>query len=155
VLTGLWELPWGLQTSSSVEWRTGPPFSAFTGVDSNGDGQLTDRPIIGGVPLLRNSFRQPNAFQHDLRIAKKFTFARGNSLEWSAELFNAWHTDNYVFATNPNEQGPVGAIGSLWGPGQTPLPTFRTKYLPDGSLNAYGLYLGSPFQLQLALKYHF
>jgi hypothetical protein len=154
-LSGLWDLPWGLLISSSLEWRTGPPFSAFTGVDSNGDGQLTDRPIISGVPVLRNSFRQPNSFQQDLRIAKRFILARGNSLEWSAELFNSWHTENYFFATNPNEQGPVGAIGSLWGPGQTPLPTFRAKYLPDGSLNANGLHLVSPFQLQLGLRYHF
>jgi hypothetical protein len=55
-LNAVWQLPWGLQTGSTLEWRTGTPFSAFTGVDSNGDGQLTDRPIIAGVPLLRNSF---------------------------------------------------------------------------------------------------
>jgi hypothetical protein len=155
VLSGVWDLPWGLQASSTLEWLTGTPFSAFTGVDSNGDGQLTDRPIIAGVPLLRNSFRQPNDFQHDLRIAKTFRFARENSLEWSAEMFNVWNTKNYAYAINPNEQGPIGAIGNLWGRGQTPLSTFRAKYLPDGSLNSNGLYIGSPFQLQLSLRYHF
>ncbi len=155
ILNSLWELPWGLTTSSTVEWRTGTPFSAFTGMDSNGDGQLTDRPIINGIPLLRNSFRQPNHFQHDLRVQKMFSIGETNKLHVSAELFNLWNAKNLLFTANPNEQGPSGAIGSLWGPGQNPLPTFRTKYLPNGSLNTNGLYAGAPFQLQLALRYQF
>jgi hypothetical protein len=155
ILNSIWDLPWDLKTSSTLEWRTGAPFSAFTGRDSNGDGQLTDRPIIAGILLLRNSFRQPNHFQHDLRVMKLFTMGEDKNLHLSAELFNLWNTNNYLFTANPNEQGPVGAIGSLWGPGQNPLPTFRTKYLPDGSLNANGLYAGAPFQLQAFLKYQF
>lgn len=155
VMSAVWQLPWGLQTSSVLEWRTGTPFSAFTGADSNGDGQLTDRPIIAGVPLLRNSFRQPNQFQQNLRVSKRFLLGEENSLEWSADLFNVWNTNNYIFSVNPSEQGPVGATGSLWGTAQTPLPTFRAKYLPDGSLNVNGLYPGMPFQLQVALKYLF
>jgi hypothetical protein len=155
ILNSVWELPWHLQTSSILEWRTGTPFSAFTGVDSNGDGQLTDRPIINGSQLLRNSFRQPNHFQHDLRVTKRFPIKDERTLDLTAELFNVWNTENYLYKANPNEQGPVGAIGSLWGPGQVPLPTFRTKYLPDRSLNSNGLYAGMPFQLQLSLKYRF
>lgn len=155
ILYSVWELPWGLKTSSTIEWRTGSPFSAFTGKDSNGDGQLTDRPIIAGVPILRNSFRQPNYFQHDLRVLKGFILGEGKTINLSAELFNLWNTKNYLFTANPNEQGPAGAIGSLWGPGQAPLPTFRAKYLPDGSLNSNGLYVNAPFQLQLALKFQF
>jgi hypothetical protein len=155
ILNGVWELPWGLKTSSTVEWRTGTPFSAFTGRDSNGDGHLTDRPIVNGVPILRNSFRQPNHFQHDLRVVRRFKLGEGNDLHLSAEMFNLWNTKNILFTANPNEQGPAGAVGSLWGPGQIPLPTFRAKYLPDGSLNSSGLYAGTPFQLQLSIKYQF
>ncbi|MBN1566613.1 MAG: hypothetical protein JXA73_02125, partial [Acidobacteria bacterium] len=155
ILNSVWDLPWGLKTSSTAEWRTGAPFSAFTGMDSNGDGQLTDRPIINGVPLLRNSFRQPNHFQHDLRVIKRFAMGEHQNLLLSTELFNLWNTKNLLYTANPNEQGPVGAIGSLWGPGQVPLPTFRTKHLPDGSLNVNGLYPGTPFQLQFSLRYQF
>lgn len=155
ILNGVWELPWNLKTSSTLEWRTGVPFSAFTGRDSNGDGQLTDRPIIAGVPIPRNSFRQPNYFQHDLRVLKGFILGEGKILSLSAELFNLWNTKNYLFTANPNEQGPAGALGSLWGPGQISLPTFRAKYLPNGSLNSNGLYVNAPFQLQIALKFQF
>jgi hypothetical protein len=155
IMSSVWQLPWDLQTSSTLEWRTGAPFSAFTGVDSNGDGQLTDRPIINGMPLLRNSFRQPNQFRHDLRVTKKFRLREENTLNWSVDLFNLWNTQNYLYAVNPNEQGPTGAIGSLWGTGQTPLLTFRTKYLPDGSLNVNGIYPSMPFQLQISMRYQF
>lgn len=155
IMNSAWELPWGFKTSSTMEWRTGAPFSAFTGMDSNGDGQLTDRPVINGIPILRNSFRQPNHFQHDLRVVKKFSLGENKGVHLSAELFNLWNTKNFLYTANPNEQGPAGAIGSLWGPGQTPLPTFRTKHLPNGSLNSNGLNARAPFQLQIALKYQF
>jgi hypothetical protein len=155
VMSGVWELPAGFQLSSVLEWRTGPPFTAFTGTDSNNDGQLTDRPIIAGVPLLRNGFRHPNHFQHDLRVTKQFRLGERHRLEWIAEMFNLWNSTNYVFAAGVNEQGPAGAVGALWGTGQNPLPTFRTIYLPDGSLNVSGLRVAPPFQLQVALKYLF
>jgi hypothetical protein len=151
VLSGVWELPTGFQLSSVVEWRTAAPFTAFTGVDSNRDGQLSDRPIIAGIPLLRNGFRH----QQDFRVTKQFPFGEGQRVELIAELFNVWNTGNYVFTSSINEQGPVGAVGALWGTAQTPLPTFRTKYLPNGSLNLDGLRANSPFQLQVAVKYHF
>jgi hypothetical protein len=155
VMSGIWELPAGFQLSSILEWRTGPPFTAFTGADSNGDGQLTDRPIIAGVPLLRNGFRHPNYFQHDLRVTKEFKIGERHRLEWIAEMFNLWNAKNYFFAAGVNEQGPAGAVGALWGTGQSPLPTFRTIYLPDGSLNVPGLRVAFPFQLQVAVKYLF
>ncbi|RJQ29549.1 hypothetical protein C4571_01005, partial [Candidatus Parcubacteria bacterium] len=47
------------------------------------------------------------------------------------------------------------ALGSRWGREQTPLPTFRTVRLADGSLNRGGVSVSSPFQLQLALRYSF
>jgi hypothetical protein len=155
VMSGIWELPSGFQLSSILEWRTGSPFSAFTGVDSNSDGQLTDRPIIAGLPLLRNSFRQPNYFQHDVRVSKQTQLNERHRLEWIAEMFNVWNSKNYLFDTSINEQGPIGAVGALWGTGQVPLPTFRAIHLPNGSLNVSGLRVASPFQLQVAVKYHF
>jgi len=155
VLSGVCELPARLQLSSVLEWRTAAPFTAFTGVDSNGDGQISDRPIIAGVPLLRNAFRQPNHFQQDLRVSKQFRFGERHRVELIAEFFNVWNTGNYLFTSSVNEQGAFGAVGALWGTAQTPLPTFRTKYLPNGALNLDGLRPNAPFQMQVALKYHF
>ena len=76
--SGIYDLPLGFQVSSVFEWRTGTPFSAFTNADSNGDGQFTDKPIINGLPLLRNAFRQPNFFNQDLRLTKNVRVREGH-----------------------------------------------------------------------------
>ncbi|MEW5976979.1 MAG: carboxypeptidase regulatory-like domain-containing protein [Acidobacteriota bacterium] len=154
VASGLYDLPLGFQVGSIVEWRTGSPFSAFTGTDSNLDNQFTDKPVIGGRPLLRNSFRQPNHFNHDLRVSKSFSLFETQKLTWIFEMFNLWNLDNLSYNVSTNESSTT-ALGSRWGTSQTPLPTFRTLYLANGTLNSGGVNVGSPFQLQVALKYTF
>src|SRR5262249_15175871 len=72
VASGVVDIPMGLQVADSMIYRSGLPFSPFTGVDSNGDAQFTDKPIIGGKLLERNSYRQPNYFNVDMRVSKSF-----------------------------------------------------------------------------------
>jgi len=154
VVSGLYELPLGFQISTIGEWRTGSPFSAFTNVDSNGDGQFTDKPIIGGIPLLRNGFRQPNFFNQDIRLTKNFNIREGHRIDLIFEMFNVWNLENLSYGVSTNESTTT-ALGSRWGLGQTPLSTFRTLYLPDGTFNRGGVSVGTPFQLQVAAKYTF
>ena len=153
-MSGIYELPLGFQIGTIAEWRTGSPFSAFTGGDSNGDGQFTDKPIIGGIPLLRNAFRQPNLFNQDLRVTKNFRIREGHQISLIFEMFNIWNNENLSFGVSTNESSTTAA-GSRWGNGQTPLSTFRTFYLPDGTFNRGGTNVGVPFQLQVAAKYTF
>ncbi len=154
VVSGLYDLPLGFQIGTIGEWRTGSPFSAFTGVDSNSDGQFTDKPIINGVPLLRNAFRQPNFFNQDIRLSRNIKIREGHQVALIFEMFNVWSTDNLSFGVSTNESTTT-ALGSRWGTGQTPLSTFRTLYLPDGTFNRGGTNVGVPFQLQVAAKYTF
>src|SRR5205823_1809350 len=149
---GIYDLPWGLQVGSILEWRTGTPFSAFTGVDSNGDGQFTDRPIIAGTPLLRNGFRQPNYFRQDLRLSKTFMVHESRYLALVAEMFNLWNIEDLSYNVSTNESITT-ALGGIWGRGQTPLSTFRTLQFSDGNLNRDGIKAGMPFQLQVALRF--
>ena len=153
-ISGIYDLPLGFQIGTIAEWRTGSPFSAFTGGDSNGDGQFTDKPIIGGIPLLRNAFRQPNFFNQDLRVTKNFKIREGHQVSLIFEMFNLWNNENLSFGVSTNESSTT-ALGSRWGTGQTPLSTFRTFYLPDGTFNRGGTNVGTPFQLQVAAKYTF
>ena len=152
--SGLYDLPFGFQIGTIVEWRTGHPFSAFTGVDSNGDSQFTDKPIIGGIPLLRNAFRQPNVFNQDLRLTKSFDIREGRQISLIFEMFNLWNIENLSYDVSTNESTTT-ALGSRWGRGQTPESTFRTLRFPDGTFNRNGANAGVPFQLQLAVKYTF
>jgi len=149
--SGTADLPLNLQTSLIMTYRSGLPFSAFTGTDSNGDGQITDRPIINGVPLLRNTFRQPNFFNVDMRVARSFRLGESRRIELLADLFNVLNRKNLTYATSNNES-TTSALGSRWGTGQTPLPTFRTLYNADGTPNRNTAFSGTPFQAQLALK---
>ena len=70
------------------------------------------------------------------------------------EMFNIWNVENLAFGVSTNESTTT-ALGSRWGQGQTPLSTFRTLYLPDGTFNRGGVSVGTPFQLQVAAKYTF
>jgi len=166
-LSATYTLPWGFQVSTLTQWRTGLPFSAFTGADSNKDGNFTDKPIIGGVHLPRNSFRQPNFFQSDWRASKSFTIHERHKVVLMFDLFNLFTNRNFTYQVSSNESSTT-ALGSTWGKGQTPPATFRAIYLPAGTpsicpnakavaanYNCGGVSVGSTFQLQAALKYSF
>jgi outer membrane receptor protein involved in Fe transport len=156
VLSGIYDLPLDFQISTILEYRSGTPFSAFTGVDSNNDGQFTDRPIIRGVRLLRNSFRQTNFFNQDVRLSRIFKFSERHKLSLIFEFFNFWNQEGRSYNVTTNESTTTAA-GSVWGLGQTPLETFRNRNLrlSNGAFNRGGLNVATPFQLQAALKYTF
>ncbi len=170
-LSAVYNLPFGFQVSTITTWRTGIPFSAFTGVDSNKDSQFTDKPIINGVHLRRNLFRQPNFFNIDLRASKTFTFHEKHKLALIFDMFNLINKHNFFYQVSTNDISSSAAAGGIWGTAQTPLPAFRTIHLPAGTaancspgrlalgvdptLNCAGADIFAPFQLQVALKYTF
>jgi hypothetical protein len=147
-------LPWGFLVSGILNYRSGLPFSAFTNVDSNRDGLFTDKPIINGVPLLRNSFRQPNFFNLDMRASWSYTLFDSQKMEFLVDFFNILNHRNNFYSASTNESSTT-ALGARWGTGQTPLATFRTFTLADGSLNRTGMSVSTPFQAQVGLKYSF
>ncbi len=154
VASAIYELPFGFRMSGIMTWRSGLPFTAYTNTDSNRDGNFTDRPIVGGVLLPRNSFRQPNFWNTDLRVSKDIKITEGHRVELSVDFFNAFNHENRFFSASSNESTTT-ALGSRWGTGQTPVSTFRTFRLPDGSLNIGGASVSSPIQLQFAGRYIF
>ncbi len=152
--SGTAELPFKFLSSMVLTYRTGTPFSAFTNTDANGDGNFTDKPIINGVALLRNSFRQPNFFNIDARVSRSFPLGETRKVEFLVDLFNVLNRRNFTYTVSTNESTTT-ALGPRWGTGQTPLVTFRTVKLPDGSYNRGGASVASPFQAQAALKFIF
>ncbi|MCC6860086.1 MAG: TonB-dependent receptor [Bryobacterales bacterium] len=154
VFSGSYDLPWNFQVSGILSAYSGTPFSPFTGVDSNRDSQFTDRPIINGSMLARNSFRNTGRFYPDMRVTKRFNINERHWVTLAFDLFNFVNRDNLSYSVSTNESSTT-ALGSRWGTGQSPLSTFRTLTLPDGRLNKGGANAGSPFQMQIALKYNF
>jgi carboxypeptidase family protein len=154
VASALYDLPLGFQLSGIMTWRSGLPFSPFTNVDSNQDSNFTDRPIVGGVLLGRDSFRQPNFWSTDLRVLKDIKITERHRVDLMVDMFNAFNHENFTYQVSTNES-TTSALGSRWGTSQTPLPTFRTIRLPNGSLNVGGAAVASPIQLQFAMRYRF
>jgi outer membrane receptor protein involved in Fe transport len=154
VFSGIYDLPFGILSSSILTYSSGLPFSAFTGTDSNRDSQFTDKPIISGTSLLRNAFRQPNFFNVDLRVSRSFKVRDQSALELMFDMFNVLNHRNFFYRVSTNESS-TAALGSVWGPGQSPLATFRTIRSPDGTFNSNTAGVASPFQLQAALRYRF
>jgi len=155
---GVYEFPLGFEAGFSTRFTSGRPFNAVTGVDENGDGQNTDRPIINGVLIPRNAYRNYGFKDIDLRVQKSFALPNEKgTIAISAEFFNLANFANvqlagaqltyglgeqYVGTTNP----VLVNVG--------PQPTF-------GQLrNAQGQFIqtntaGDPFQAQLGLRFQF
>ncbi|PYQ64597.1 MAG: hypothetical protein DMF53_07110 [Acidobacteria bacterium] len=141
VVNSVWETPWwGLGLSGSLRYATGSPYTGLAGRDLNNDGNSgTDRPTVNGVHFDRNSFRQPDFYELDLRLSKGFKIWEGN-LQLFAECYNCSNAANR-FVTSANQT--YGANPSL-GVNPTVNPRFGVE---DG--------VGTPRTIQLGIRYDF
>jgi hypothetical protein len=93
---GLFELPYEMQLSAVATIGSGLPVNPLTGIDDNGDGYRSDRP----VGLARNSFRTPAQAALDLSLAKRITLREGLWLELRGEVFNLLNHSNFIRVNN-------------------------------------------------------
>ncbi|MGE5361223.1 MAG: TonB-dependent receptor [Bacteroidales bacterium] len=84
-------MPRGVMAAVLVSAHSALPYTITTGVDTNGDGVLNDRPP--GVE--RNSARGDEFFQLDMRVSKRFHATR-SSVELLAEAFNLTNRANWT-----------------------------------------------------------
>ncbi len=145
-MSGLVDLGYGFTMSGVLITRSGFPYTAVIGFDTQNDGNDdNDRAIVNGRVVDRNSFRQPKFFNLDLRLLKAFRFGETKRLDFSAEVFNVTKASNKNFGND--------AV------------SFFGEPLPDGSpseANA-GVPLfapstarfGGPRQLQLGVRFVF
>ncbi|BBB31675.1 hypothetical protein TTHT_0021 [Thermotomaculum hydrothermale] len=88
------DIGWGIKLSGYHRFYTGRPWSAYAGYDANGDYYRNDRACVDGVVEARNTRRQPNFAQTDLRLAKVFKVWRGHTLEFMIDCFNVFDRAN-------------------------------------------------------------
>jgi hypothetical protein len=140
VVNGVWQSPfWGLGLSGSFRYATGSPYTGLAGRDVNNDGNNTDRPTVDGVHLDRNSFRQPDFYELDLRLSKGFKVWESN-FQLFAECYNCSNAANR-FVTSANQT--YGANPSL---GVNPVVNSRFG-IEDG--------VGTPRTVQLGIRLDF
>ena len=100
-INGLVDLGAGFTISAIVITRSGFPYTAMVGDDIQGDANPdNDRAVIGGRVVGRNSFRQPNFFNLDLRILKSFRIRESLAVALTVEAFNLTRASNKNFGVD-------------------------------------------------------
>ncbi|MCS6884634.1 MAG: carboxypeptidase regulatory-like domain-containing protein [Acidobacteriota bacterium] len=152
---GAFQLPYGLQISGIVRLASARPFSGNVGADVNRDGQFSDRAIINGRVLRRNTFRNYGFADASLRVQRAFNVpGEKGKVTFSAEFFNVFNFDN------PQAGGPA----LIFGPGtiiqggrpvyQPPSSVFRRIRGNDGKY-LLSTTLSDPMAIQLGVRYTF
>lgn len=113
-LSGAYNLPFGFTFGSFITAASGRPYNITTGVDNNGDGSTSDRPVIDGVVIGRNAGRGTPTYDVASYIAKTVKITERTSISLRAEGFN--------LANHLNVVGRNGTYGN----GAAPLPTLGT-----------------------------
>jgi len=98
-LFALGDLPWGVQLSALVQYRSANPTTGtdLLGTDANNDGQANDRKYVNGRDVGRNKQMKDNAFfTVDLRASKVAAIGGRKSVEVLLEVFNLTNSANNI-----------------------------------------------------------
>ena len=149
VMSGVFDLPWGLQLAPIVQLASARPYSILPdqGVpDINRDGVANDRETRDGNDqnhLSPNTERGDRYSQVNLRVSKYLTFKERMKVGLFFEAFNLFNTANFGGGgLNPSVQNVVGT------------PDFGRP------INFYGATgfsepIGIPFQAQFGFRFSF
>jgi len=118
-----YQLPYGFLISAWVSAASGFPYNITTGVDNNGDGNTSDRPVIDGVVIPRDAGQVPATSDVSMALEKSFHVTERTRLILRAESFNTFNHLNLY------------SLNGVYGNGATPVPTFAT---PVGGLANVG-----------------
>ncbi|HEX3660546.1 MAG TPA: carboxypeptidase regulatory-like domain-containing protein [Acidobacteriaceae bacterium] len=109
VLSGGYAARWGIRAGGIASLASGLPYNVVTGVTNSGDtGATTDRPVVNGAVIGRNTGRGTAIYSVDPFIAKTIALTERVHANLRAEAFNAL-----------NHRNVVGFSGT-WGDGATP-----------------------------------
>jgi outer membrane receptor protein involved in Fe transport len=120
VLSGLYQLPLGINFATIITAASGRPYTVLAGADLNGDADggafPSDRartnPADPATAVGRNSETMKSQFNVDTRLSKRFGFANGFGIEAIVDIFNLTDRVNYteinnIFGTGPYPGTPL------------------------------------------------
>jgi hypothetical protein len=130
VLSGFYTGPWKITFGGITTLAAGLPYNIVTGTVNSGDtGATTDRPVINGAVVGRNTGRGHNIYEVSPYLERPFTFgAERFHVVLRAEAFNVFNHANFV------------GYSGTWGNGLTAGPGFGqplagiTSQLPARSM---------------------
>jgi outer membrane receptor protein involved in Fe transport len=146
VASAVAELPWRLRLSGIVTLASGRPYTALSGVDSNGNGlSATDRArrvtTDPASRVGRNQGLTPGFASVDVRLARRINLPRHMAVELLAEAFNLLNRANFSDVNNVFGSGAFPSAPQLD-------PQGRASY--GRATKAY-----APRQVQLAARLSF
>ena len=95
VISSVYRMPLDIQLGTIITAMSAPPYNITTGVDSNGDRDVNERPIENGKMIDPFSARGDTYFSMDLRISRAFQLGGQRRLEALFEMFNLTNITNY------------------------------------------------------------
>lgn len=167
VVSGVFNLPARFQVSTLAQFESARPYTMFTSVDINGDGNVNDRAVVNGVQTSLDQFRGKPFGQIDVRLSRDFVLGERVTLRPFAEIFNLLNRtnpgNNYIpdiSALVPADQ-VANAKDLCLDPACTttrPIRSLNDLRVPAGALGDFfgpGTTVGIPFAAQLGIRVTF
>jgi hypothetical protein len=112
VLSGTYILPWKIHFGGVATLASGLPFNYVTGANNFGDsGATTDRPVIDGVVVGRNTGHGRPIYDLAPFLERPFALGERLRIDLRAEAFNALNHANFVGYIGTYGNGPAAAPG--------------------------------------------
>ncbi|MGH9396184.1 MAG: TonB-dependent receptor [Terriglobia bacterium] len=96
VFSGWWQLPYGFDAGGVASLGSGMPFNITTGADNNGDGSRSDRPVIHGAVVGRDTGRGTPVYDVSPFVEKVFNLKERARVTLRAEAFNVFNHPNII-----------------------------------------------------------
>jgi len=110
VFNGIWELPFGFQTSGLYYFGSGERFATSYGGDLRGRGTPTTpgRLRPDGTIVPRNDFVGSPIHRMDLRVQKRFALGGSAAVDAALDVFNVFNHANYGAYTTQESSANYG-----------------------------------------------
>jgi hypothetical protein len=113
VLSGVYVAPLKIRIGGVTTLASGLPYNIVTGTTNSGDtGATTDRPIINGTLVGRNTGRGGDIYEVDPFVSRIFPIIHERvQLDLRAESFNVLNHANFVGYSGTYGNGPAAGVG--------------------------------------------
>jgi hypothetical protein len=146
VVTYSYFFPHNITAGTLMQFASGRPINATTGVDNNGDGLNNDRPVINGSVIGKSTFRGTATSDVGLYVETRIKPSERTSILLRLEGFNLFNHGNYL-----------GRGQTVYGDTGTPNPTFGQLAAVGTSSSAIPAFanVDPPRMFQLQVRFVF